>query len=555
MLTHLTIKNFGLINQLTLEFDDHLNVLTGETGAGKSIVIGALRVALGDRISTSQIRDPENPCIIEAAFFLNDELRQLSIFQELCPEDDPNIIIQRVSRTNGRNSIKVNGQMITVSQLKEIGNHLMDFHGPHDHQMLLATESHIQMLDRLVDFGSIRNEYDKGYNEYTKIRQQLNELRDLSSSRDREIDLLSHQVKELEQVSLQDEEYQSLKEQQTKLTNAERLFECTNQLQEFLENSENSTSELLRKAFGPMKTLNQTDESTEPLMDLLTQCQDLNEQLINEVNDYADGLSFEPARAEEIHQQCDIYDDILRKYGPTLDDARSFYQSAKEKFDLLNDLEHNDAELKKQLAAKEKELTALAQKMSKLRKEQAFLLKKTIEKELSELGIANVQFEVRFEKSSLVRPAGYDNITFFISPNAGEDLKPLSEIVSSGEAARLMLALKKALIKVDPIPVLIFDEIDAQIGGRLGTVTGQKLRELSKIRQVIVITHLPQIASFANLHMKVTKSVKDKRTITDVRILDQKERVQELAEMMSGQTESAIAVKHATDMLKLAASS
>ncbi|MCA9399781.1 MAG: AAA family ATPase, partial [Candidatus Omnitrophica bacterium] len=255
MLTNLTIKNFGLIDQLSLEFDDHLNILTGETGAGKSIVIGALRVALGDRISTSQIRDPENPCIIEAAFFLNDELRQLSIFQELCPEDDPNIIIQRVSRTNGRNSIKVNGQMVTVSQLKEIGNHLMDFHGPHDHQMLLATESHIQILDRLVAFGSLRNEYDKGYNEYTKIRQQLNELRDLSSSRDREIDLLSHQVKELEQVSLQDEEYQSLKEQQTKLTNAERLFECTNQLQEFLENSENSASELLRKAFGPMKTL------------------------------------------------------------------------------------------------------------------------------------------------------------------------------------------------------------------------------------------------------------------------------------------------------------
>jgi len=551
MLLQITIKNFGLIEHLSLEFDENLNILTGETGAGKSIVIDALRIALGERISTSQIRNQDEPCTIEIAFFINNELLQSGLFDDFISEDDQTLIIQRVTKANGRNSIKINGQMVTVGQLKELGNYLMDFHGPHDHQLLLASESHITMLDRLVEFGRLKEDYSLLYKEYLKLKGKLSELRNLASSRERELDFLSHQVKEMAQVSLKDEEYQDLKEQQTKMNNTERLYECTNQLLLLLEGDETGSSESLRKAFSPMKTLNQVDESTSPLKDFLIQCQDLNEQLINEIHNYADGLSFESSKAQEVNNRCDIYDDIIRKYGPTLKDARKFYEQVKEKNELLNNLEHNDSELRKQILAKETELNELAKQITKMRQKQAGALKKTIEKELSELGIASVKFEVRFEKAGVL-PDGQDKVVFYISPNAGENLKPLSEIVSSGEAARLMLALKKALIKVDPIPVLVFDEIDAQIGGRLGTVTGDKLRELSKTRQVFVITHLPQIASFANIHFKVTKSVQDGRTLIHVDVLNKEQRVKELAEMMSGQKESKIAVKHASDMLAAA---
>lgn len=552
MLSHLSIRNFGLIDQISVEFVPDLNVLTGETGAGKSILIDALRCALGERMDTSSIRDPKEPCFIEAVFELTDKkLRADEAIKEFLSDEDNNLIIQRTQTSDGKAKIKINGLTVTVGQLKALGNNLIDFHGPHDHQKLLSEEQHLGMLDQLVNFKNTKDEYGEVFTAYAHTQRQLRHLAELAQTRQRDLDLLTHQVKELESVPLSEEKYALLLQEQTKLNNAEKLHEHIQALLNLLDDEEAGANALLRKAFSPLKSLTQIDEKASALLDQLSGVQEEANDLAAQLKNYADSLEFDPQSAQEISDKCDAYDDIKRKYGPSLEEACKFYEEAREKLDLIKDFEHNDKTLRENLNAQEKELSRFANQITKARQKAAADLQTTIESELKELGINHVKFEVRFEKVPF-EANGQDKVAFYISPNAGEDLKPLAQIVSSGEAARVMLALKKALIKVDPIPVLIFDEIDAQIGGRLGTITGKKLKELSKDRQVILITHLPQIASFADRHLKVIKTVKAGRALTEVVLLENKKRVEEIAQMMSGQDTSKISISHAEDMLTTA---
>ena len=408
----------------------------------------------------------------------------------------------------------------------------------------------------LLPFLNIGEEEDAGdlesqlriYKEYLDIQKELTELQESGKSKERDSSLLASQIAELESLPLKTSHEEELRQEQKRLNNSEKLHAHATQILQHLAGEENGVSENIRQAFSSMKTLNQIDEKTLKFMDSLNLIQENLNELIDELTDYGEGLSFEPHKAQEIHDQCDHYSDIKRKYGPTLEDAQNFLDEARKRYGLIKDFEHNDAQLREKLLQKEKALKRIATKITQERQKAAVALQKTIEKELSELGIVHVQFESRIEKVEL-NFHGQDKVTFYISPNAGEALKPLSQIVSSGEAARLMLALKKALMKVDPIPVLIFDEIDAQIGGRLGTVTGTKLKEISKNRQVILITHLPQIAAFGDYHFKVAKAVKDGRAVTNVHLLDHDERVKEIAKMMSGEKESTISVTHAHELL------
>lgn len=549
MLSQLTIQNFGLIDKISIDFQEGLNVLTGATGAGKSILIDAIQYSLGKRINSSQIRDSERPCIVEAVFEFNiKQIKELS-FLDAFIEDESAIIINRSYSPDGRNKNKINGFNITTSQLKALGDKLIDIHGPHDHQMLFSEELHIEILDHLSQIIELKNNYSKLFKEYNEIRNKLNKLKELYSLREREMDLLNHQIKELEQVSLDESEYEKLLQDQTKINNSEKLFECVNQIIAILENDQTGVSSGISEAFKPMHTLNNTDPAASVFMDLLSRLQEDSSELLNLLTDYARNLSFDPAEALDITRRYDIYYDLLRKYGPELSDTRTFYAQSKEKYNLLLDLENNDKELKDALSAKKKEALILAEELTKIRKQTATALKKTIEKELKELGISNVKFECRIEKKELDQ-AGTDKVTFYISPNLGEELKPLADIVSSGEAARVMLALKKALTKVDPVPVLIFDEIDAQIGGRLGSITGKKLKNLSLDRQVILITHLPQIAAFADYHLKVDKKEKDGKTVTTITPIEKDLRVEELAHMMSGDENTSIAHKHAKELIQ-----
>ncbi len=558
MLTQLTIENFGLIERVTVEFVEKLNILTGSTGAGKSILIDGLRFALGERLNSAQIRDAHKPCLIEIVFELHDpKLRANEVIKEFLTDEDQQLIINRQYLPDGRTKIKVNGFNVTVAQLKLLGNFLIDFHGAHDHQLLLAQEHHIGVLDQLTDFGSALDTYRAGYEKYLQIKKQLAGLEELSASRDRDLELVAHQVKELEQVVLTEEAYQKICEEQTRINNAEKLYSHAAALLQILEAEDGSLADIVRRSFSPLRSLTAVDAKTSVFEEYLNNIQDNSEQLLSELRDYLERLSFEPAEAQQVSQKFDLYDDIKRKYGPSIDDAAKFFSTVKEKYQMLLNFEENDAQLREDLGFAQNELKKIAQKLTTARKKSAELLKETIEKELKDLGIDHVLFEARIVPDDF-HSNGCDQVIFYISPNAGEDLKPLAEIVSSGEAARLMLALKKALIKVDPIPVLIFDEIDAQIGGRLGTITGKKLKELSAYRQVILITHLPQIASFADSHFKVVKKVSGGRTVTTVNPLDKAARIEELAEMMSGKSSSAdksqndISLSHAQAMLSSA---
>jgi DNA repair protein RecN (Recombination protein N) len=550
MISQITIQNFGLIDRVELELCPSLNILTGETGAGKSIVIDALRFALGERFEPSLARDASKPCIVEVVFELaNKELRQSAALSQFLTESDDPLIISRTYLPEGKSRIRINGMAVTVAQLKEAGDDLVDFHGPNDHQMLLDENSHKVILDRLAGIDDTKIPYSAKYKDYRTLIKSLEDLRSQASTRDRELDLLGHQIKELERVTLDASKYNELSEKQARLSNAAELHDNASSILDLLENQDSGVSEAISQAFGPMKILNSLDQSTANFADTLDQIQELNAQLSNDVRSYLDSLSFEPGEARDINARCDMYEEIKRKYGPTIEDAKAFYEKAKKQFELLFNLEHNDKELREKISAVESELEVFAKRMTTSRKKTAASLEDTIERELKELGIKNVRFECRIEKAD-IGPDGRDKVVFYISPNAGIDLKPLAEIVSSGEAARVMLALKKALTKVDPIPVLIFDEIDSQIGGRLGSITGRKLKELSRDRQVILITHLPQIASFADLHFKISKKVENGLTGTAVKRLDEDSRIQELAKMMSGENETTISIAHAKQMLQ-----
>ncbi|KJJ84384.1 DNA repair and genetic recombination protein [Candidatus Omnitrophus magneticus] len=549
MLSQLLIQNFGLIDKLSIDFSRGLNILTGETGAGKSIIIEALRFVLGERVASSVIKDINQPSLVEAVF------EAPSSYLDECPtakeylSDGENIfIVQRVFTADGRSKIKINGFNLTVTELKNFGEHLVDFHGAGDHQLLFKEAYHLDILDRLAHAEKALKEYSVKYEEYSSFIRKKKEIDELALTRERDIDRLAREIKELEQVSLDENKYKELLEKQARLDNVEKLYQYINELMLLMDDDTRGIMKNASKAFIPIEKLISLDPSAVGMKEFLDGLQVNVESLYSSLSAYAESLSYEPGTAELVARECDIYYEIKRKYGPDLLSAASYYKTIKEKYELLADIEHNDSDVTKKIRAIEKEIALLARQLTKLRESASITLKKTIEKELIELGIKHVTFECRIEKQEIGQ-RGVDSVIFYISPNAGTVLKPLAEIVSSGEAARVMLALKKALIKVDSVPILIFDEIDAQIGGRLGTVTGAKLKELSETRQVILITHLAQIASFADRHFKVSKIVQNNHTKTIISLLDEVARVQELSAMMSGEDKTDISLRHAKDML------
>ena len=381
MLTHLVIQNFGLIDRLTIEFSGHLNILTGETGAGKSIIIDALRYVLGERLESSLVRDPKLPCLVQASFEINNkELHDHPLFADFLSGGESELIIERVYQPDGRSKIKINGLALTLGQLREIGNHLIDFHGAHDHQMLLQETQHIIMLDKLVKWDNLKTEYAESFGTYSHLLKELEELSGLAKTNQRDFELIKHQIGDLERVPLEDSEYEKTEQEQSRINNVERLRTSAEQILEIFEDEENGIEGMLRKSFGPLKTLNQLDESTTPLSETLTAVQDNAQDFINTLRGYADSLSFDSEAAQTVNTRYDAYQDIKRKYGPALTDAKNFYVEIKQKFDKLNNFEHNDSELRKKIDEQKKEIVKIAQKITKKRQAAAAELKNTIEK-------------------------------------------------------------------------------------------------------------------------------------------------------------------------------
>lgn len=551
MLERLHITRFALIDDIEIDFSAGLNVLTGETGAGKSILIDALRFVLGERLDGIRKIDAAQGARVEAVFSLNTLPKIPEILQTFVSEEDENLIFSREVTEHGKSRCWVNARAVNVSTLKEIGRRLVDIHGQYDHQLLLDASSHLDFLDRYAKNEILLKDYETAYHEYRTVIARRDEMKELESGRERDLDVLKFQIDEIEKIKYKENEEEDLLLEHRRLGNAEKLFEITHKLKALLSEESGSVSEILALGYPELKSLVKLDPAAESWMADYESAQGLIENLADKIREYQDSLSFEPERLGEIEKRLDRIEGLKRKYGKSFGEIMSFYREAKSRYDKLLNSRVYEKEIDDAIQKILPEMEKLSAGLTQARQKAKELLKKTVEKELQDLEIKHVVFDARFEETDFSE-TGKDRTEFLISLNAGQPALPLKHIVSAGEVSRLMLAMKKALIRIDPVPVLIFDEIDSNIGGRLGAVTGKKLQEIAAKRQVLLITHLPQIASFADRHIKVNKKTVKGRTFVAYEVLEKEERVKELAQMMSGKSETDIAKKHAEEMLTAA---
>lgn len=559
MLLQLSIRNYALIDEIVIDFSAGLNVLTGETGAGKSILVDALHLVLGGRAGAEILRSREKPCLIEAVFSPAPDLRLPEDLQSLLSGGDEDIMLKREISPDGRSRCFVNRRAVNLSALRDLGERLVDFHGQHDQQQIFRVETHRELVDRLAGLSFAPGaegagaEYAKLFQEYAALEEKRRSILSAAEGRQRQTDLLKYQIDEIERVQPSEGEEESLQSEKIRLAHAQKLSDLTAEILGVLDSGDVSASFLIAKSFRSFQLWAKIDPEADAMRSSLEDVQMGLEELNRRVRDYRESLSFDEGRLTEIETRLDALELLKKKYGGSLVRVIEFLKGAKEEYDqLVNaDVYQQDAEraLKKILPSLEKAAAVLTEKRTRAARK----LQTETERELKDLGMPHARFECRLEKSPFT-PFGAESAEFLFTPNPGQELKPLVRVASGGEASRVLLALKRALARVDETPTLIFDEIDSNIGGRLGDTVGRKVREIAAERQVLLITHLPQIASFADRHFKVLKSVVKGVTHVRYNLLEGEARVKELAEMMSGQKESDIARTHAKEMLKSASS-
>lgn len=566
MLTTLRIKNLALVADLTLELQPGCNVITGETGAGKSIILGALNLVLGQRADRSLIRSGSDSCSVEALFDVRKLRAPLKSFLDengLEPCDDGQLVLKRTFTTAGTNRQFVNGSATTLNVLASIGEWLVDMHGPHDHQSLLHPAKQLAILDAFGGLEKEREAFGELVRRRTELESDKSGLIVDEKTYAQQLDLLRFQVKEIEAARFQPDEEEQLTQEHNRASNAAKLLQLSQTALDVLSESETSLLTQAGSIGRTLQELQRVDAGAAALVELHEQGVSVLRDLQMELSRYADKVDVDPARLAELDERLNLIHSLKRKYGATLAEVIAFGAEAKTK---LQALESRDAELARLNAALTKldaELLKTGKKLSAERKKVIPQLAKAAAKQLADLGFKQSKFdveqkmEVRSEKleagtsnSQPLTPSssGFDTIEFQFSPNVGEPLKPLRAIASSGEMARVMLALKTVLAAQDEIPVLVFDEVDANVGGETANAVGEKMKQIAAKRQVFCITHLPQVAAPADAHYVVSKQVKDGRTISEITLLDKKSRVTELARMLGGQTEAAR--KHAEALLK-----
>ncbi len=572
MLTTLRIKNLALVPDLTLELQPGCNVITGETGAGKSIIIGALNLVLGERADRSLIRSGSDSCSVEAVFDVKKLRAPLKNFLEengLEPCEENQLVLKRTFTSAGTNRQFVNGSATTLNVLATIGEWLVDMHGPHDHQSLLHAAKQLVILDA---FGGLEKERE-AFGELVRHRAALEAEKSAlivdEKTYAQQLDLLHFQVKEIFSAQLQIGEDESVEENFQRASNAAKLLQLSQAALDLLSENENSLLTQAGMIGRTLQELQRVDAGAANLVELHGQAAGAWRELQAELSRYAEKVDVDPAQLQQLEERMDLLRSLKRKYGKTLAEVIAFGEEAKQK---LQSLESRDAELARLNAALEKldsEILSAGKKLSAARKKVIPQLAKAVGKQLADLGFKQSKFDVAISairwgeapdepKSSTATAArgdsrptsstGLDEIEFQFAPNPGEPAKPLRAIASSGEMARVMLALKTVLAAEDEIPVLIFDEVDANVGGETANAVGEKMKQIAAKRQVLCITHLPQVAAPADAHYVVTKQIRDGRTISEIALLTKKERVTELARMLGGQTEAAR--KHAEALLQ-----
>jgi DNA repair protein RecN (Recombination protein N) len=570
MLTTLRIKNLALVSDLTLELQPGCNVITGETGAGKSIIIGALNLVLGERADRALIRSGEESCSVEAVFDTDKLRAPLKIFLDengLEPCEENQLVLKRTFTAAGTNRQFVNGSATTLATLASIGEWLVDMHGPHDHQSLLHPAKQLLILDAFGGLEKPREEFGELVRRRSVLENEKSALIVDEKTYAQQLDLLRFQVREISAARLLPEEEKAVEAEFNRASNAAKLLQLSQAALDALAENENSLLTQSGVIGRVLAELQRVDAGATNLVELHAQAGGTLRELQTGLSRYADKVDVDPARLAEVEERLNLIHSLKRKYGATLAEVIAFGDEAQQK---LSALESRDAELARLNAALEQldaEILAAGKKLSAARKKVIPPLAKAVGKQLEDLGFKQSKFDVALKP--LTRPSatlspsdgerdgvrgaqfsstGFDEIEFQFAPNPGEPARPLRAIASSGEMARVMLALKTVLAAEDEIPVLVFDEVDANVGGETANAVGEKMKQIAAKRQVFCITHLPQVAAPADAHYVVTKQVKNGRTISEINLLDKKARVTELARMLGGQSDAAR--KHAEALLK-----
>lgn len=555
MLRELTIRNLAVIEQVTVDFHSGFHVLSGETGAGKSIIIDSLALAAGGRGVSEMIRHGCDKATVEAVFELapqhpaRDALRIIGIDVH----DDEAIIIRRDLQSQGKSLARINGQSVTLSMLKEVGEHLVNIHGQHEHQSLLRTDKHLEWLDLYAGdrIEATKQQYRSLHQRYTEVSKSRKAHEEKSRNDIQMLDLYQHQLKEISSARLKAGEEESLLEERRKLTHAEKLTDAISEAYDLLYGSKGLPA--ISRALARIQDVAKVDPAVlQPLADQLQNAYYIVEDASYQLRDYKENIEFNPERLAQIETRLDLIHTLKRKYGDSVGEILQFQQRIKLETEQLDNREELLKELAAQEAALLSELAQQAKKLSDIRRVTAGRLSKQIEQQLSELQMERSVFEVKLSEAPLTIH-GTDVAEFLLSTNPGEPPKPLAKIASGGEMSRVMLALKAIFAAIDQIPVLVFDEVDTGVSGRAAQAIAEKLSLLSRGCQVFSITHLPQVACMADYQYEIRKQVSGEgRTYTSVQELEESQRVEELARMLGGVEVTEKTRHHAQEMLTLA---
>ena len=551
MLLEISIKNFAIIEEISLHFDQGMTVLTGETGAGKSIIIDAMNMMLGSRATTDVIRHGATKAEIEGLFSLGNSSTLEAIFEEQGLELTDELIIRREILQNGRSVSRVNGQLVNLSVLKAIGQHLVDIHGQHDQEELMRPQLHIAMLDEFgdEDFVALKAFYQETFDHYRQLRKQVLTLHKNQEEHKARIEMLEFQMAEIDSTSLKTGEDKALHQERARLLNHKLIADTLTNAYAMLDNEDFSSLANVRSAMNDMESIEEYDPTYKELSSSLSETYYVLEDVTKRLEDILDGLDFDGNRLMQVESRLDLINSITRKYGGQVDDVLEYFSQISKEYQLLTSSHSSSEDLEAELKELEKRLVNLAGQLSQARHTLAKQLESEIKQELQDLYMEKANFQVQFNKSKFNRE-GNEQVEFYISTNPGENFKPLVKVASGGELSRLMLAIKSAFSRKEGKTSIVFDEVDTGVSGRVAQAIAQKIHKIGSNGQVLAISHLPQVIAIADNQFFIEKISDENSTVSTVRLLDFDERVEEIAKMLAGENVTEAALSQARELLK-----